>query len=203
MTATFQDVENLGTGINSAINENGPSTSADGQTIYYHKGPHFTQYQRLWSATRSPDGSYGDAQDLGDAVNGDGVRDRRSRLEPSISSDERFLFFEINEIGPDGEGGEDIWVSMRSSTDDAFGAPININELWPGTEINTLTIEQGVHISPDWPAIGSKIYFARWVEGNAYDIFQATWVPEPSAIGMSAIGMLSVLVAARRRHSRC
>ncbi len=191
---TFQNVVNLGSGINSVRHENAPSISVDGATIYYHEGANYTEYQRLWSATRSISGAFAETHDLGNALNGDGLTDRRSRVFPSISSDERFLFFEIDE-----EAGSHIWVSTRPSSDDSFGPPVNINDLWPGTEINSNTAETGVAISPAWPAPGSQIYFARWSAESAYDIYQGTWVPEPTTLAFCVAGILTICGIHRRR----
>jgi hypothetical protein len=186
---TFANVENLGAAINGPGHENQSSISATGLTIYYTKGAHYTEYQRLWSATRSStDLPFGEAQDLGDALNGDGFGDRRSRLAPSISSDELFLFLSIDEVGDGQPWWGDIWVSTRLSKDDAFGEPINLNDLWPGTEINTADDDVIPFISRDWPAPGSKLYFtSNRLSGDPadFDIYQATWVtPDFSSNGV-------------------
>ena len=70
-------------------------------------------------------------------------------------------------------------MSTRPSVDDPFGPPENINDIWPGTEINTEHSDGWLHISRDWPAPGSKIYFtSNQATGEPldFDIYQATWI---------------------------
>ena len=164
---------NLGAGVNTAAHENSPNISVDHKTIYYQAGEHFTQYQRLWSASRdSPDEQFGDALDLGNALNGDGIGDQRSRRYPSISTDQRFLFFEI-----DDPTNRDIWVSVRSN-EGVFGHPTRVEDMWPGSEINSESLDSYPFISSNWPTWGAKLYFASdRIRAGQGDIFQATWLP--------------------------
>ena len=68
-------------------------------------------------------------------------------------------------------------------------------DLTPGHEIS-------VHITPTWPARGSKIYFTADRTSRA-DVFQATWVPEPSTALLSVLGLPCILgIAGRSRHAR-
>jgi len=72
--------------------------------------------------------------------------------------------------------------------------------MFPGTEVNTAAIEGFSYISPDWPAYGSKRYYAsNELTGElSADIFQATWVPEPSAMVLVIVGVLALIISRRR-----
>ena len=194
----FGNVTTLGPGINTGRMEDRPSISADGRTIYYEDATsHVTGQARIWSANRpSTDVPFGNAHDLGDDLNGPpGLTMDDSRWKPSVSADERFLFFHI--------GGDDVakvWVSTRATTDDAFGPPLNIDELWPGTEINGSGPAGYVHISTNWPAPGSIIYFCS--ERSGQGVFQATWVTDVgdfNANGILNVGDIDLLSAELRK----
>jgi hypothetical protein len=53
---------------------------------------------------------------------------------PAVSKDGLSLFFYSNRTG--GQGSNDIWVSQRASTDDAWGTPVNL-----GATVNTAAME--------------------------------------------------------------
>jgi Tol biopolymer transport system component len=70
---------------------------------------------------------------------------------PSISGDGRELYFQSNR--PGSEGTYDIWVSMRATKDDEWGAPINL-----GAPVNTSDWDTNPCISAD----GLELYFNNW-----------------------------------------
>ncbi len=174
----YDTVTALGSGINSDNVENSPRITPDGTTMVFHRRPNESGTPRdIWIATRTQtDQPFSDAVRLPDAVN------EFHENFPSISSDGLTIFYsdwDLDRQLRPGKGGWDIWVTTRASTADEFGTPIGINELFPGTSINGPGFEGAPFISPDWPALGSKLYYVA--EGNGLvDIFQATWVPEPS-----------------------
>ena len=179
---TFGNVERLGTGVNTDIIENGASISSDALTLYFYRtvvdGP--SEQRRLWNAPRpTTDAAFGNALDLGDELNGP-EGNSVDLWFPSISADETVVFFSDWTREPQRAGGEgfsDIWVSTRPTKDDPFGSPVNLNERWQGTNINTDMLEGAAYISPDWPAAGSNLYFAsNRLNPQVADIFQATWV---------------------------
>ena len=70
--------------------------------------------------------------------------------------------------------GGDIWWARRESTSEPFSVPSKLGPL-----VNTGFFDGHPSISPDWPAPGSKLYFARCIDqGCDLDIYEATWVPD-------------------------
>ncbi len=202
LSSPFGDITDLGPGVNTNELENFPFVSTDGLSLYYHKSSFATSTEhRLWMATRQdPNGTFGNAADLGDIVNGNPTIDT---WKPSVSADGLTIFFSDGFFGDPrlgGKGGLDVWVSHRDSTADAFGAPMNLNDMWPGTEVNTEQLEGMAYISPDWPAVGSKLYYNSVAE-EQLEIFEATWIPEPSTAVLSCLGLVC-LVAWRRKKGR-
>jgi Tol biopolymer transport system component len=200
----FGNVTSLGAGVNTAPLDNYPFVSPDGFSLYYHRstGAGGGTDHRLWTATRaSTVGSFANPQDLGAVVNGSPTIDS---WRPTVSADGRTLFFSDGVFGtprPGGKGGADIWVASRDSTADPFGAPVNLNNLWPGSNVNSSGFEGLAYISPDWPAVGSKLYFTTNRGGATNgDIWEATWVPEPATF---TLGLLACawLIAFRRSCS--
>lgn len=199
LNSPFGNVRSLGPGVNTSILDNMPFVSPDGLSMYYHRSTYGgSSDHRLWTATRPDTKSiFGNAMDLGDAVNGNPTADS---WKPTVSTDGLTVFFSDGFFGlprPGGQGGMDIWVSYRESTEDSFGVPVNLNDLWPGTEVNTQMWEGMAYISPDWPAVGSKIYYSSLTEDTTR-IMAATWVPEPSAFTLLCLAA-GCLAAGRRR----
>jgi Tol biopolymer transport system component len=179
LDSPFQDITDLGSGVVVSALDNMPFVSPDGMSLYYHRSntPGSTN-QRLWTATRDNFGdSFANAMDLGNLVNGSPTIDS---WKPSVSSDGLTLFFSDGFFGaprPGGVGAMDVWISHRETLDDPFGEPINLNNAWPGTQVNTASMEGMASISADWPAAGSKLYYGTLGNGGG-DIWEATWVPE-------------------------
>ena len=63
-------------------------------------------------------------------------------LAASMSRDGRSLYFTSTRSG--GFGGEDIWVSRRTSKNDDWGSPVNL-----GPTINSFALERLRYLSPD------------------------------------------------------
>jgi Tol biopolymer transport system component len=84
---------------------------------------------------------------------------------PALSKDGLSLYFYSDR--PGGFGGSDIWVSQRKSTDDAWGAPVNL-----GPTINTSASE----LVPAFSRDGHWMFFASDRRGGygAQDIW-ASW----------------------------
>ncbi|NLY02917.1 MAG: SUMF1/EgtB/PvdO family nonheme iron enzyme [Rhodopirellula sp.] len=135
----WNDPVNLGPPINSSAKEAGPHLSADGLTLYFYSDrPGGLGDDDLWMSMRdSQDGAFGNPINLGPPVN---TSSRESR--PSLTADERFLFFSSNR--PGGYGGEDLWVCRRNSIKEAFSEPINL-----GAAVNTEEDELSPAISSD------------------------------------------------------
>jgi hypothetical protein len=203
LQSPFSNVTSLGPGVNTNVIENQPFISLDGLQLFYHQSAANTvaAQTRVRMATRSStQDTFADSIDLGDVVNG--MDDAR---KPTVSADGMTMFFsDFAEAGagpprPGGLGGSDIWVSHRNSTTEPFGAPVNLNTMWPGSTVNSPLGEGLAYISPDWPAFGSKLYYVSDRSDPIGDIWEATWVPEPSSLAIFAIASVGVLGFMRGR----
>lgn len=115
---------NLGLGINTAAEENGPTIFEDdetGITTLY-----FTSLNRpggmgdwdVYASTLNPDGSFGPAvlvSELSSSARDTRTAIRRDGLEMFISSNRPGSFGDI-----------DLWVSTRVTTGDAWSTPVNL-----------------------------------------------------------------------------
>jgi len=97
-------------------------------------------------------------------VNIPGANDSISIAHPSLSQDEKTLFF-VAEL-PGGYGGKDIWMIKRASRTKPFGEPINL-----GPEINT----PGNEMFP-YSRTNDVLYFSSdyHIGMGGLDIFKAT-----------------------------
>jgi WD40-like Beta Propeller Repeat len=77
------------------------------------------------------------------------VNTNLAELAPFLSKDGLSLYF-VRGAGAGGFGGEDIWVSQRASSDDAWGLPQNL-----GPTINTVSNDFGASLTLD----GHTLYF--------------------------------------------
>jgi hypothetical protein len=192
----FGNVTSLGSGVNTNLRDNYPFVSPDGLALYYHHGNH-----RLWTASRaSTVDSFTNAQDLGDVVNG---LPPLNSWRPTVSTDGLTLFFSDGygvPPRPGGKGDADIWVAFRETTTQPFGVPVNLNNAWPGSNVNSVTYDAQAYISPDWPAVGSKLYFTTARSSVTGDIWEATWVPEPSTFVLSLIACALPIAVRRSRR---
>lgn len=144
----------LGPNVNSTGDDGWPSISADELTLYFGSGGD------LHVSTRSTtDEEWGVPVDLGPPLNGPN-RD----LYASISSDNRVLFFSSDRAGT--YGGWDIWMTTRKTTEENWGAPINL-----GPPVNTSVLDYAPSIAAD----GSVLYFHSTRSGGygERDIWQA------------------------------
>ena len=102
---------------------------------------------------------------------------------PSLSSDGLTLFFANRSNGPvrhQSRGNTDIYVAFRESLEEEFGEPINLNDAFVGTTINSDHWQTIPYISPKWPAPGSLLYFTATESSNGFvDIIkQSTWIAQ-------------------------
>lgn len=123
---------NLGPGINSTANDEGPALSSDGLSLYFTSNR--SGNQDLWVAQREDeDDPWGVPVNLGAPVNTPFIEQA-----PAFSRDGRRMFFVSNR--PGSQGGLDLWVSVREDEDDDFAwqAPINL-----GVPINSVVNDAG------------------------------------------------------------
>lgn len=184
----FANVESLGPGVNTADVQAMPFVTNDGLTLVYEVAPAGQLLSRtadvdIWMATReSTADQFGNARAL--EMNSTSADD----WYPSLSSDGRTLFtsdWVWQGMRPGSPGYHSTWVSTRESSEDPFGMPVLITDLWPDSVFDTSVITNSF-ISQDWPALGSKLY---WMERkypdstygdprySALDIYQADWIP--------------------------
>jgi Tol biopolymer transport system component len=143
---TFGKPINLGSNVNSSANEYDPGISSDGLELYFHsERPGGYGSLDIWVTRRSTTKEeWGETVNLGSTVNS-------STLDtcPSISPDGLALYFSSYRSG--GSGKYDLWVTKRSTREDPWGPPENLE-----SSINTSGGEAHPFISAD----GLSLYFA-------------------------------------------
>jgi hypothetical protein len=140
---------NLGPIINTPAGEWGVSISYDGLSLYFDTRQSGTTnaVNDLWVAKRATtDDDWGNPVSLGPTVNS-GADD----YVPSISADGLALYF-TSGPGRGGYGNYDLWVTMRETTDDPWGEPVNL-----GPMVNSSDYDLDPGISSD----GRMLFFTR------------------------------------------
>jgi hypothetical protein len=140
---------NLGPGVNSAADDNGPSyfdNQEDGapQLYFGSSRPGGLGAADIYLSEQTADGSFGPAilvTELSSPMN---------ENRPSIRHDGLEIFFQSNRTGSIG-GSSDLWVATRDSTLDAWSTPVNL-----GATINTMFVEQNAYLSSD----GKTLFFS-------------------------------------------
>lgn len=143
-------------GINDVAGDYHPWISADGEVLYFNSER--TGNSEIFVTQRGPGGAFTDPVLVGE-LNSDDTEDF-----PILSEDRLSIFFASTR--PGGLGGPDIWTARRSTTDDGFGAPTNVEEL------NTTDQDHPGWLSPD----GCRLYLIRVVDGTR-NIFVAERSP--------------------------
>ncbi|HUU17383.1 MAG TPA: hypothetical protein VMW72_09560 [Sedimentisphaerales bacterium] len=166
---------NLGATVNSSGDEVGPSTSADGSTLFFSSNrPGGYGGDDLYVATRPTLSEPWDAPvNLGATVN-TGSTDRA----PSISADGRMLFFHSNR--PGGRGSYDLWVARRPSVTEPWESPVNL-----GSTVNSSSPDVGPGISDD----GQKLFFMSDRPGGSGN-FDAWQVSIESVVDLNGDGIV-------------
>lgn len=150
-------LESIGSHINTETTwESQPSISADNKTLYFSRvmDP-FGGDIDIWKTERQPDGTWGEAINLGAPINTPG--DEKS---PFMHSDSYTLYFSSNyHIGM---GGYDIFYAKMDPKTGQFQEPKNI-----GNPINTEKDEHGFIVSRD----GDRAYFGSSSDDKNLDIY--------------------------------
>jgi len=142
---------NLGPMVNSSANENAPSLSADGLSLYFSSDrPGGYGARDLWVTTRkTTTDAWEEPVNLGPVVN-----TSAHEHGPSISTDGLSLYFSeyaaTPPFRPGGMGGGDLWVTTRKTKDDPWTKPVNL-----GPIVNY----SGWDASPSISADGLSLYF--------------------------------------------
>jgi len=165
---TFGEPTNPGPPVNSSYDEFGVCISANGLEFYFSSNrPGGYGGIDLWVMKRPTiEDDWGDPENLGLPANS-----QYSYWEPSISSDGLSLYFSDGHMRPDGSwpsygnhlpgglGGQgDIWMIMRETIHDAWGAPVNI-----GPAVNSRNA-----INPSISADGLSLYLQSHRSSQCY-----------------------------------
>ena len=152
---TFGQPVNLGPTVNSGDYDDKPCISADGLSLYFTSNREGGYgYEDIWVSTRpTTDDPWGPPENLGSVVNTE-----LGEFHASVSSDERELYFERWDFGPDAIPYVfDIWVSKRAERDAPWGQPAKVE----------LTVPDGYMAgSPSLSGDGLELYFGIYQFGD-------------------------------------
>lgn len=158
--------ENLGAAINTSANEQGPTLSKDGRTLYFGSDRDGTL--DLWVARRAcSDCEWVDPPvKLGPVVNTAAF----TESGPGLSIDEHMLFFTSNRPGGQGLTTTDLYVSRRANPNDdlGWGPPVRL-----GPDVNTAASEAGAEYLQSAEDGVANLYFNRAPAGGTHDIYYA------------------------------
>jgi serine/threonine protein kinase len=148
----------LGGPINTALKEENPTLSADGNVIVFNRP--LNGFLQLWEARRkSVDEEFGDAVPLPPTINVPGhIHDC-----PLLSPDGLTLCFSSNR--PGGFGKHDIWFAQRVNLDAQWNEPTHLDEA-----VNSSRHDQTPYLTTD----GLTIYFSRDVQPGVFQLFMAS-----------------------------
>jgi hypothetical protein len=166
----WQEPENLGAGVNSALIDAGPSYFDNDEAgiaqLYFNSNrPGGPGTSNLYVSEQAADGSFGPAV-LAIELAGLGETARAS-----IRHDGREIFF--TSTRPDSvANSQDLWVATRESVFDAWSAPINLS-----SPLNTELIDVQPYISAD----RETLFFASNRPGSlgGTDIYMTTRTKHP------------------------
>jgi hypothetical protein len=133
---------NLGSGVNSAADDNAPSYFANdeagfAQLYFVSTRAGGLGGQDIYLSNQIPDGSFGPAALVPE------LSTPSTDSRPSIRHDGREIIFQSNRPGSFGTA-LDLWVATRGSTFDNWSSPLNL-----GSTINTAAIENNANLSSD------------------------------------------------------
>ena len=141
---TWTKRKNIGPPVNTHQNEGAQSITADGDKLYYtHCRAEVDRGNCNIYFSAEQNGKWSVPTPVGKPVN-TVYREK----QPSVSADDRILFFSSDR--PGGMGGLDIWISYRDEKGN-WSDPVNA-----GKNINTAADEQSPFIHPD----GRTLYFS-------------------------------------------
>jgi hypothetical protein len=162
---------NLGSTINTTFNEQGPTLSNDGLSLYFGSDRPLGGAGSfdLWVSRRDcadtgdPKCAWQPPENLGPTVN-----TAASETGPSLSIDGHLLFFTSTRLG--GPGGQDIYLSHRSdpTTDLGWEPPLAL-----GPDVNTAANEAGAEYLQNAEDGAANFYFNRAPVGGSADLYNA------------------------------
>ena len=145
----WQPAVNLGAGVNSAADDNGPSYFENDdvgapQLYFASDRPGGLGALDIYLSEQTADGSFGPAVLVTE------LSSPRADSRPSIRHDGLEIFFQSSRVGSIGLS-NDLWVATRESTLAPWSTPVNL-----GAAINTAFAEQNPYLSSD----GETLFFA-------------------------------------------
>ncbi len=177
-TPTWSEPVNVGAPVNSEFQDNTPSISADGSSLYFASNRpcgagDAVLDANLWVARRSAPGAPWQIECL--RINLDGYIDSA----PDLTPDGHWLYFTSDRPGSTGTQ-RDIWVSRREDLrdDQGWSAPFNL-----GPPVNTNAPEQGPSYFVTREARyfrllpKQKLMFVRATGGN-FDIWEVNMLDD-------------------------
>ena len=168
----------LGSRVNSLDDDYSPSISSDGLSLFFMSNR--SGNYDLWVTTRATtDDDWSNAVNLGPTVNSSSAD-----ADPGISADGRMLFFSSRRPGGSGDA-DDILVTMRETTDDPWGEPVNL-----GSVVNSLEKENYSNISAD----GSTLFFCTGSPTAGTAIWQAPILPVVDFTGDSRVDIKDLVI---------
>jgi Tol biopolymer transport system component len=147
---TFGTPINLGSTINTSVEEGGPCISPNGLELYFYSFLDGWAQATMRVATRETT-----EDPWGEVINFEPPL--KSCTAPSLSANGLSLYFDK---GGAGTGGSDIWVSTRATISDPWGEPVNL-----GPTVNSSTLDMAACVSAD----GLELYFGSFREGGYGD----------------------------------
>ena len=155
---------NLGPTINTSQDDFATSISSDGLVLYFDRKPPPDGPGDIYMSTRpTTNDAWGESVNLGPTVNSS-YNDR----SPCISPNGLLLIFRSNR--PGGFGDSDLYVTRRATTEDDWGAPVNL-----GSSVNSTSYDAYPSVSSD----GLTLFFASTRPGGVggHDLWQAPILP--------------------------
>jgi len=160
---------NLGPVVNSAYNDQHPSISKDGLSLYFVSNrPGGFGGNDIWVTQRATlDAPWGSPRNLGPAIN-----TSSNDFAPNLPIDGHHLY--MNSDRPSGCGGSDLYVAWRRDKDDDFGwnPPVNL-----GCTVNTIYDEAGPTFFEDEATGVQSLYFTSFNRPGGlgdFDIYLST-----------------------------
>lgn len=165
VSSEWSEPVSLGTAINTTFNEQGPTLSNDGLSLYFGSDrPGGLGEFDLWVARRAcSDCSWETPVNLGPVVN-----TVATETGPGLSVDGHLLF--LRSTRPGGQGLGDVYVSRRANpTDDlGWGTPVAL-----GSDVNTPGAEAGAEYLQSAEDGVANLYFNRAPPGGTADLYYA------------------------------
>jgi hypothetical protein len=160
---------NLGSVVNSAYNDQHPSISKDGLSLYFVSNrPGGFGGNDIWVTQRATLADpWGPPQNLGPSIN-----TSSNDFAPNLTIDGHHLY--MNSDRPGGCGGSDLYVAWRRDKDDDFGwdPPVNL-----GCTVNTIYDESGPTFFEDEATGIQTLYFTSFNRPDGlgdFDIYVST-----------------------------